>query len=454
MSGGNRLSLIRDHLQGPTQPSNTVKMQKQKNFEIAIVGGGIAGLTLAIALYHRQVPVTIYEQAPQFGEIGAGVSFTPNAVQAMKVCHRGIYEAFERVCTRNVWPSKQKVWFDYLDGLRDPPPGSKAQEIAFSITSSLGQSGVHRARYLDEMVKLVPQDIARFGKKMKSLTEDSDGRVRMEFEDGTTASADAVIGCDGIKSIVRQAIVGREHPSAYPVYTHKYAYRGLVPMTQAVDAVGEELAQNACMHMGPNGHVLTFPVNHGQTLNIVAFRTSSEDWPDSNRLTKAAKREDALLDFREYGSNVLNLLKLTNPDLDVWAIFDLGEHPVPTFYKGRICLSGDAAHATSPHHGAGAGLCIEDSAVLAELLADECVIEPQDLEAVFETFNAERKERGQWLVQSSRHIGDCYEWRAQGIGRDFAKIEADINTRNGIIANFDVGKMCNQAREELKKRLK
>jgi salicylate hydroxylase len=118
-----------------------------------------------------------------------------------------------------------------------------------------------------------------------------------------------------------------------------------------------------------------------------------------------------------------------------------------------MCISGDAAHATSPHHGAGAGFCIEDSAVLAGLLADDRVKEPRDLEAVFETFNAERKERGHWLVQSSRHIGDCYEWRAKDIGNDFEKIKEEIRTRNGTIADVDVVAMCQKARKELGKRL-
>lgn len=136
-----------------------------------------------------------------------------------------------------------------------------------------------------------------------------------------------------------------------------------------------------------------------------------------------------------------------------WAIFDTGDHPVPTFYKGRVCIVGDAAHATSPHHGAGAGFCIEDSAVMAELLADKRVKSQTDLEAVFATFDAERRPRGHWLVQSSRRVGDCYEWRAEGIGRDFGKMEAEINERNGVIANVDVSKMCEHAREELGKRL-
>ena len=114
---------------------------------------------------------------------------------------------------------------------------------------------------------------------------------------------------------------------------------------------------------------------------------------------------------------------------------------------------GDAAHATSPHHGAGAGLCIEDSAVLAELLADQAVRSMHDLEAVFATFDGQRRERGQWLVNSSRRVGDCYEWRAAGIGRDFEKIEAEINERNGIIANVDVRGLCETAKEQLGKRL-
>lgn len=222
-------------------------MARSKPFEVVIVGGGIAGVTLAIALHYRNIPVTLYEQAPQFGDVGAGVSFSPNAVQAMKSCHDGIYQAFETVCTRNVWPSKQKVWFDYLNGYDKNADGH--QEAAFTISNSLGQNGVHRAKFLDEMVKLIPDGIAKFGKRLDDITTKSDGRLLLKFSDGTTAEADVIVGCDGIKSRVRQLIVGMDHPSAYPTYTHKYAYRGLIPMDKAVEVVGEERAKNACMHV-------------------------------------------------------------------------------------------------------------------------------------------------------------------------------------------------------------
>ena len=113
--------------------------------------------------------------------------------------------------------------------------------------------------------------------------------------------------------------------------------------------------------------------------------------------------------------------------------------------KGRILISGDAAHATSPHKGSGAGLAIEDSAVLAELLASDHMQGAKDLEAAFAAFNEVRKARGQWLVMASRRAGDLYEWRADGVGKDFKKIEDEINVSNAVIAEGNVREMCNEA---------
>jgi salicylate hydroxylase len=221
-----------------------------KDFNLAIVGGGIAGLTLALALHHRGIKVSIYEQAPKFGEIGAGVSFSPNAVQSMKICHEGIYQSFEKVCTRNQWPSKRQVWFDFFDAYGREGEQLEASTPKFTISNSLGQNGVHRATFLDELVKLVPEGIANFGKRLKSLEQDGEGgKCVMHFEDGTSAEADAVIGCDGIKSKTRQLMHGLGHPCAQPTYTYKYAYRGVVPMAKAIEAVGEERASNSCMHV-------------------------------------------------------------------------------------------------------------------------------------------------------------------------------------------------------------
>lgn len=290
---------------------------KKQDIDYAIIGGGITGLTLAIALTHRGLTVKLYEQAPSFAEIGAGVSFSPNAVQAMKICHPAINDAFERVRTRNIWESKQDVWFDYYDGYHDT--GGPPEKPAFTIRNSTGQAGVHRAHFLDELIKVLPPDVAVFGKRLDSVSHDDrvDGLYTLKFADGSTASAHAVLGCDGIKSRVRSILFGADHPCAAPTYTHKYAYRALVPMKDAIAVLGEEMAQNACMHMGRGGHVLTFNINHGQVMNVVAFHTTEKEWPDSTRLATSAKREDALRDFADFAPYLKKLLHLAKPELDI-----------------------------------------------------------------------------------------------------------------------------------------
>ena len=135
------------------------------------------------------------------------------------------------------------------------------------------------------------------------------------------------------------------------------------------------------------------------------------------------------------------------PNLDCWAIFDTGAHPMPAYNKGRVCCVGDAAHATSPHHGAGAGICIEDAAVMADLLADPQVhaAGSKGLTAAFQAFSDTRKERTQWLVQSSRREGDLYEWRADGVGDDFEKIHQECKQRCETIWNGQIDDMIHEA---------
>lgn len=231
--------------------------QQTKDFEIAIVGGGIAGLTLALALHNRGIPLTLYERSAKFGEIGAGVSFTPNAIAAMKLCHEGVYEAFARVATNNIWPEKRLTFFDYVSSFDEAKPVE--EEIAFTIKTSLGQNAVHRAHFLDELVKILPSDKAVFNKNLVDVTKGANGKQVIHFADGTTAEADMVIGCDGIKSKVRAAMYGSDHPCVTPRYTHKKAYRGLVPMEKATEAIGAEMAQNSIMHVsnGPLRALLT-----------------------------------------------------------------------------------------------------------------------------------------------------------------------------------------------------
>ena len=219
-------------------------MATDEPLRYAIIGGGIAGLTLAIALHTRGVSVHVYEGAAKFEEIGAGVSLSPNALQALKICHPGVKDALEKVSIRNIWPSKQKVWFDYYDGQNDQKDGL-CNKLRFAITNDLGQRGVHRPHFLDHMAKMIPDGIASFGKSLKTYKRGENGAYTLSFGDGSTATADGIIACDGIKLRVRQVMFGVDHPCAYPTHTHKYAYRALVPIEDAVNTMREEKAQNA-----------------------------------------------------------------------------------------------------------------------------------------------------------------------------------------------------------------
>ena len=233
----------------------------QKPLDIAIVGGGIAGVTLTIALLRQNIRVTLYESANRFGEIGAGVGFGPNAISVMEKIDPALKEAFLKVATSNQSPSKKNVWFDFR-------LAENGEWKTFHTLSVSGDRGTcRRADFLDELVRLVPADIVRFGKRLVSLEDLGHEGLRLHFRDGTTATHQAVVGCDGIKSATRQYIVGRDNPAAHPVFTKKYCHRGLIPMDKAVSLLGSELAGNTQMYLGHHAHIITFPIAKGKLMN-------------------------------------------------------------------------------------------------------------------------------------------------------------------------------------------
>lgn len=257
---------------------------------IAIVGGGIAGLVLALHLLRLareaatdepRYTVTIYESADAFGEIGAGVAFGPNASKAMQLIGPEVYAAFEKTETSNQSPSKRDVWFDFrfgesvdgrykVEGEEGTGPEDRTGELIATVSCAGGQRGVKRSDFLDELIKHVPEGVARFGKRATHYTADaSSGLVTLHFRDGTTATHDAVVGCDGIKSSIRKTLLATtpRPEAANAVFSGKYVYRGLIPMDEAVAALGEETAQNSQMYLGRHGHILTFAIDKGRTMN-------------------------------------------------------------------------------------------------------------------------------------------------------------------------------------------
>jgi salicylate hydroxylase len=431
-----------------------------KPFSIAVIGGGIAGLTLTLGLLQHEIPVTLYEAASKFGEIGAGVSFGPNASRAMKLISPHIYHGFENRATNNQWEEKSQVWFEFRYG-EDCGGRRKVGEKIATLECEGGNVSVHRAHFLDEMVKLLPNGVAKFGKRCVGFKQD-EGGVVLEFADGSIAKHSAAIGCDGIKSKMRAALLGNDEPAVKAVYTGKYAYRGLIPMVKAEKLLGEELAKNSQMYFGRHGHVLTFPIEKGKTMNgecdlfmilpqaltlpqVVAF-SSSEKW-QSDEWVVPMKKEDMYRDFKGWGDSVTEILSLMERP-DTWALFN--HPPASTYYKGNVCILGDAAHASSPHHGAGAGMAVEDSYILSNLLAD--VEDPQHIVAAFKAYDAIRRPRSQRLVTASREAGQLYDLELEG--DDPKAISANILKRMDWVWNHDLTTDLAEARKVMKTEIK
>ncbi|KAI0437209.1 mannitol 1-phosphate dehydrogenase 2 [Xylaria telfairii] len=419
-----------------------------KPFNVAIVGGGITGLTLAIALLQQDVPFTLYESAAKFGEIGAGVGFGPNAVTAMGLISPQIKEAYHR-CRTLQCEKKQNVWFTTRVGdcrkagddgetfTYGGRPGSKIGDELFEIfypnLEAIGRvGGVHRAHYLDQLVKLIPPSVSRFGKRLVNLTKAAESEdVVLHFADGTTAQHTAVLGCDGIKSQTRKILLGDDKFDA--VFSGKCAYRGLVPMEKAVEFLGEENAKNTQIYFGYHGHILTFPIEMGKTMNIVAF-SSRDSWTANDWVVKLSK-EELLADFQTWGPTAISIVSAMER-YDVWALFN--HPPAPTYYgtQPRICLVGDAAHATTPHQGAGAGMCVEDCYILANLIGEASSVE--DLDKAFKAYDEVRRERTQKLVTTSRDAGKLWDFELEGCLDDVDALQRNMETRMHWIWNVDL----------------
>lgn len=267
---------------------------------------------------------------------------------------------------------------------------------------------------------------------------------------------------------MRQLVVGDDNKAAHhPHYTHKYAFRGLIPMEMARPVLGQEKVDTRHMYLGPDAHALTFPVADGKLLNVVAFVTDPHEWPHPEKLTAPASKADAVRAFERFNPTVRAIIDMLPDTLSKWAVFDTFDHPAPAFVRGRVCISGDAAHAAAPYHGAGAGFAIEDGAVLAHLLSavDEQVkaragADGDDgnarravLRKALETYNAVRLERALWLVQTSRQIGNIYEWQDPRVGSDRAKCAEEIEWRCRKIWHYDIDAMMNETKEKFRKQM-
>jgi salicylate hydroxylase len=371
--------------------------------KVVIVGGGIGGLFAANALIAQGLRVSIYEQAPTLGEIGAGVFLTPNSVRHLQ--RVGLGSAVE------TWGARVGPESRYFR--HDGAPIAPVQ-----VTDSSGWNatfGMHRADLVEFLANALPAEVVHTGHRCTGFVQNGNV-VRVSFANAATAEGDIVIAADGIHSELRQYVT----PPSRPVFHGSVAYRGLL----AHERIPHWPANAWLMWLGKAKHFLTFPVRAGKLINYVGFVPADEEMKES---WSAPGDPDVLRrEFVGWDPRIESLLSQVRSTFR-WALYD--REPLPTWTKGRLTLLGDAAHPMLPHLGQGANQSIEDGMALATILARA---DRKTAPAALLAYERLRRERVALVQRGARENGLRYDSSYADLGIRDAEITAHAAFRKRL----------------------
>ena len=361
---------------------------------------------LAIGLKERDVPFHIYESSCSFNEIGAGISFGPNALVALNLLSPTLFRILQQKATVNQDPSAKDVC---LSVRRRAGDGSIAGEYLFDIASDEKlalRTGmptrvcVERPRFLAAMTQLLSPDSVTFGKRLVSIDDSRLENITLSFSDDTSVVVKAAISCDGIESTTRRYMHGT---SAEPSFSGEYVYRAVVPREsfQSIFSIGTVDVDTCQLFISPGGFIMMYPIGDGN-INVVASKTQEQHTWIHNHWNVPSTQNDMHRDLDHWPPEFVSLL--ANHAMTVkWALcYNLHDRP---YYQDRVCLLGDAAHNMTPHLGAGAGMAIEDAYIISCLLSD---CGDGDIRKVFAAYDHVRRPRSQRVVELSRRAGSVY----------------------------------------------
>lgn len=345
---------------------------------VAVAGGGIGGLTLAIALRKFGVEVEVFEQSSELGEIGAAVALSANGIrhlrslgvdEALTTATEPTYLQFRR------WDSGDLIW--------SHPVGEWYRKRC-----GAPYYGIHRKDLQSALVEKLGLDAIRLNHRLVDVAEEPDG-ARLEFERGGSAFAHVVVGADGIHSTLRKKVAGGE---AEAVFSRDVGFRGLIPIEKLPSLPEPGAIQ---FWPGPGGHMLHYAIEGGEVVNFLAVVDRAE-WTEPTWKTEATV-EEALAAFEGWHPAVTEMVGAVEEDVAWWALHDYA--PLDRWTAGRVVLIGDAAHAMLPHQGQGANQAIEDAVALAHFLADA---RPDDYRRAFRRYENLRMKRTRRAQRYSR----------------------------------------------------
>jgi 2-polyprenyl-6-methoxyphenol hydroxylase-like FAD-dependent oxidoreductase len=367
-----------------------------------VVGGGIGGLSLARELARRSMPVTVLERAPRIEAVGAGIIMNPNALRVLE--RNGLADAVRA----NSWPYLRRETRDRHGRVlaeRDYRPLYDAGKLAVGAL-------VHRAHLHDVLFGGIDKGVVRFGTAVEKIRVSS--KKVHAVADGQTFEADVLVGADGIHSTVRRHLSGE----VTPVYMGYRSHRLVVDNVANVDCFTELL--------GRGQRIGLVPIAPGRIYIWTTFNSRK----NAASVLKSADEFRAMFAQFTDPSVVKLFAQVRSADeIITTAVEELCDE---RWQAGRVALLGDAVHAMTPNIGQGAGMAMEDAAVLAEELASSTSIEFS-----LESYAKRRKPRVASIVNVSRAVGkdgqlfgiiDCWlrNRRVQRAGRDAARLQADL----------------------------
>ncbi|KAF8193699.1 FAD/NAD(P)-binding domain-containing protein [Pholiota molesta] len=411
----------------------TLILRQGMPLRIGIIGGGIGGLSLAVALSSlnldpNAINIDIYEAAPELTQIGAGITFWPRA-----------WKILEKLGVTAELATYLAPGQHVPDGLgfqfrkSDQREGMSIRDLVFAGTPL----SFHRAIVQEVLLKhLSPSITCHLSSRLVSYTEltaDAASPIQLTFADGRTAACDLLIGADGIKSIIRKQLVSENpeasnagHADADPVWSGTLAYRCAVDSSVLRAKMPEHRALTThVVYCGKNQHVVAYPILQGRVVNVAAYISdlSKEGTKYTGPSFEDVTKEEVIPFFDVWEEEVQQLVHNTQKP-SRWAIHAI--RPLSSYVSasGRILLLGDAAHAMTPHQGNGAGQAIEDAYILAHLIA-EGLRSSASVPTLTRVYDAIRRPAANLVHHFSRMHGLLYEFNVPEHGKNGSDEDED-----------------------------
>lgn len=350
-----------------------------KATEGLVVGAGIGGLACALALQRAGMKVRVFEQAAQLGEVGAGLSISPNGALGLKAL--GVFDEFRELAYA---PDYQCIrHFKTARVLATATRGERLEEEYGERYYTIHRGDLHRV--LADAVRSRDPDAIVPAHRFVDLEQDGEG-VTVRFENGHRHTGDFLIGADGVRSRVRSTLFGAEEVR----FTGYIAWRGLVPIERVPV---EALDPPSQIFIGPGHLINRYPVSGGRLLNFVAFAERS-GWEEEGWSIPAEVAE-LRAEFAGWHPWVTRLIEAVPPEnLFKWAL--CARSPLMRWVRGKAAVLGDAAHPLLPYLGQGAVMAIEDAVVLGRAFHDA-----EDLSQALARYEAARVGRARFVVERS-----------------------------------------------------